>query len=281
MRMRAAMVALGLCLLAVTAWAMGPKAVRERVESSLLVKGTVHIDPEGRVERYQLDDKQHLPPVVDRVMARIVAQWRFEPVKHQGKPVSATAPMSIRLAAKRAENGDYQVRLASASFGSPDDRDGVRKKRLTPPRYPKNALLSGVGGSVYVVAKVRRDGAVEDVFAEQVNLRVVTSEQKQVYWREILARAALGEARNWRFEPPTEGPDADAPYWTVRVPVDFYAPDTYPPRPGTWEAYVPGPRKPAPWLDARDIALGSDALAGGAVHTVGTGLRLLTPLSEG
>lgn len=279
MKTRMAMAALGLCLLAVTAWAAGPKAVRERVETSLLVRGTVHIDPQGRVERYQLEDRQQLPPVVDRVMARVAAQWRFEPMRHEGRPVPATAPMTLRLAARRDGSGAYQVRLASASFGGPNERYGVRKKLLTPPRYPRDALMSGVGGAVYVVAKVRRDGAVEDVFAEQVNLRVVTSEQKQVFWRETLARAALSAARQWRFEPPVEGPYADAPHWLVRVPVEFRAPDAPRRRPGVWEAYVPGPRQPAPWLDPGEAALGADALAAGSLHTVGAGPRLLTPLS--
>src|SRR3546814_6120505 len=48
---------------------------------------------------------------------------------------------------------------------------------------------------------------------------------------------------------------------------------------GEWDAYLPGSRMHAPWLDEGEAA-GNDALGGGELQTIGAGPRLLTPLRE-
>jgi hypothetical protein len=105
--------------------------------------------------------------------------------------------------------------------------------------------------------------------------------------REIFAKSALAAARKWTFRPPTEGEDVSAPYWQVRVPVDYSLRDqpnegsesSY----GRWISYVPGPRERAPWDTGKDASgFSPDTLPAGGVYMVDSnGPHLLTPLQQG
>jgi hypothetical protein len=283
MRMRAWMGGLVLAMCSVAAFANGPGAVRRQVESSLVVKGTVDIDADGRVLGYALDHADKLAPAVKQLLAGAVPHWRFEPVVLDPGTDRGRAPMSVRLVARKLDDEKYRIEVRGAQFGTHRRGQGITMRSMKPPRYPVNAARAGVGGTVYVLVKVGRDGRVEDAAAEQVNLRVIASEHVMTRWRGVLAQAALEAARAWTYVPPTREPAA-ASAWVVRVPIDFHAPtvDGRFPADYEWQAYVPGPRTVVPWAQdpsrsagAGDIA---DAIAGG-VQPVGLGLRLITPPS--
>ncbi|HEY5850319.1 MAG TPA: energy transducer TonB [Lysobacter sp.] len=268
-------VSLALALLVGSALAAGPAAVRKQVESTLLVTGTVDIEPDGSVSGYTLDRSGELPPVVNELLDRATSGWKFEPILVAGKPVPARTAMSIRLVAKRAADGEgIDVRIAAGHFGKPD-----ASRPLQPPVYPMDAARAGVGGTVYVVVRVGRNGNVEDAIAEQVNLKVIDSEAGMDRWRRMFAQAAVRGASAWTFDPATSGDEIDAPFWLVRVPVDFVFRGDRGPKYGTWESYVPGPRQSAPWMDSVDASLGADAVAAGSIQFLGTGRKLLTPIS--
>ena len=76
-----------------------------------------------------------------------------------------------------------------------------------------------------LLAFIGREGdrreRLQDVVAEQVNLRVVTTENMMGKLRDMFADASISAARKWEFTPPARGDDVDAEYWSVRVPVDF------------------------------------------------------------
>ncbi|HEY0504296.1 MAG TPA: energy transducer TonB, partial [Lysobacter sp.] len=199
-----------------------------------------------------------------------------------GKPARVRTVMSVRLVAKPLPDNNFDVRIAAADFGAPGEDEFVSTgKPLRRPRYPEQAAMSGVRGTVYVIVRVGRDGKVQDAMAEQVNLRVVDTESEMNRWRDMLADATLATARKWTFVPPTKGEEVDAPFWLARVPVDYQMPNDEAPRPGRWEAYIPGPRQSAPWLGGMDTSLGADAVAGGGIFPLQGGPRLLTPLDGG
>lgn len=271
-------VLLGL-LLSGAVFAGGPGAVRKQIESSLLVKGTIDIGADGRVLGHALERRESLPAGVVGMIDQAVPQWRFEAVELREGTTRARAPMSLRIVAKKLDEDSFTVQIRGAQFGSYAPDETPSSRQMTPPRYPHAAAYAGVGGTVYTVLRIGRDGQVEDAVAEQVNLRVIASEAVMMRWRKVLAQAALHAARRWAFNPPTKGEDVDAPYWSVRVPVDFIAPDQKQPLEHEWHAYVPGPRETIPW-EPDASPMGADALVAGGVYPVGRGPRLLTPLGE-
>ncbi|MHB8913244.1 MAG: energy transducer TonB [Lysobacter sp.] len=262
------------------AGASGPGAVRKQVESSLLVKGTIDLHADGSVAGYALDNPGAVPEGIAALIADAVPLWRFEPVEISGGATRARATMSMRLVAKKMEGGDFTVQIRGAQFfGQERPGESVGSVKLVPPAYPAAAARSGVGGTVYTVVKIGRDGRVADAVAEQVNLRIIASESDMGRWRDLLAKAALRAVKHWTFRPPTLGDEVDAPYWSARVPVDFVAPDQRLPKDGQWQAYVPGPRQDIPWTSDDSDAGGADALAADGVYPVGGGPRLLTALT--
>lgn len=257
----------------------GPAAVRKQVESSLLVNGTIDITADGAVAGYVLKDSEALPSGIRNMVASVVPKWRFEPIKLRSGARLARATMSLRFVAKKLENDDITIEIRGAHFSNEDLEQWISTQRpLAPPRYPREAALAGVGGTVYTVLKISRDGHVEEAIAEQVNLRIVADENAMQRWRDMLAKISLRAAKQWKFLPPTTGDDVDAPYWSARVPVDFVAPGSERPKSHKWHAYVPGPQAVIPWRTGESHA-GADALAAGGVYPLDGGPKLLTALN--
>lgn len=281
--------ALVLTLLACTAWASGPAAVRKQIEGSMLVTGSILIEKDGSVSGLEVDQRDKLPPAVAKLVEGSGPSWKFEPVLVDGVARRAKARMSLLAVARKLETGDYEIAIRSGHFGeeamSPEERqegpDSIRPLKLKPPSYPQAAGEKGVQGTVYLVVKVGRQGTVEEVIAEQVNLRFVTSEAEMTRMRNVLAKSAITGAMKWTFQPPTTGESATAEFWSVRVPVDYSFRGTRQPKYGEWQAYIPGPRQSIPW--DKDLGQGEspEAMVAGEVYEVGKGLRLLTPLQSG
>lgn len=256
------------------------RAARKQVESSMLVTGSVTIRPDGAVQSHEIDPRIDLTPDIRSLVDNAARQWTFEPVKVDGRIVTARVPMSLRLVARPADQeGRYNVRIASVQFGSVDASKGVVAsiKKLVPPTYPKSALQMGGKGTVYLLVRVDHGGHVIEADVEQVNLRVVGSSQQMDTMRRDFAQACVRAARNWTFTPPATGPDAGAAHWTARVPIDFVLSDDKRAAPGQWDTYVPGPRKTnIPWAEEQLRTAGSpDALPEGGVYPLGHGARLL------
>lgn len=282
--------------------AQNVRAVRKQIEGSMLVTGRVTITREGTVGDWSIDRREDLPPAVLNVIDASAPGWRFEPILVDGKPAHGSARMSLRMVAERIDDERFRVSIRDGYFGREavrmaqrvDDRpdaaagevptDQVSSARMDAPRYPELALQAGVTGTVYLVVRVGPSGQVEEVVAEQVNLRVVGLEREMARMREMLARSAMAAARRWQFHPPSSGEAAGAPFWSVRVPVDYRIHGVGPPEEyGRWEVYVPGPRMPVPWqmesLEGIDIA--PDTLIAGEVYQAGMALKLLGPLDGG
>ena len=263
-------------------------AVRQRVESSMLVRGEVFIEVDGSVSALQLHREEVLPPAVAKLVRDAVLQWRFEPVMEGGHVVRARAPMSLRVVARKLEGDQYDVSLRGVNFYSYESGDPKRVSTIDmkPPHYPEQAFLAGASGNVYLLVKIGRDGKVEDAFAEQVNLTFLSNEADQRRFRDVFAKSAVAAARRWRFRVPSEGEAAAQSSWNVRVPVDYSLGDAvrrdddgY----GRWVSYVPGPRERAPWRDeTQEAGFSLDTLADGGIYMADDrGPHLLTPLQGG
>jgi hypothetical protein len=255
--------------------------MRDSVESSMSIKGTIDVDAEGRVTGYKVKDAEAYPKGILGLLAASVPAWRFEPAMADGHAVPATADMFLLVVAHRTGEDRYDIGIRKASFtgGQPGTRVGGA--RMSPPAYPESMNHARVGGTVFLLLRVDRNGKVGDVFAEQTNLGILGRPREMDAMRASFERSATLAAKHWTFAPPTTGPSAGDPDWVVRVPVVF-VPNGASQGPGRWQTYVPGPHRVAPW--ARNDALaetGIDALEPGGVYQVGQGLRLLTPLGAG
>jgi hypothetical protein len=260
--------------------AQGAGAVRRQAESSLLVTGTIEIDQAGRLTRVTLDQREALSPAVIELVETSSSTWIFKPVVVDGRAMPARGPMTLRVVASKLDEDHFRVQIRSATFGSADPKAAVASVKMAPPGYPDAAFRLRVAGTVYLLLRVGRDGKVEDVIAEQTNLKAVAREHEMKALRGMLERPSVAAARGWTFAPPTVGPEAGAGPWVVRVPVTYRL-EAGKPKYGTWEAYIPGPRAVAPWADRGLLLAGADAMPDGAVYQLGTGLQLLTPLGPG
>jgi len=261
----------------------GPGSVRKQVESSMLVTGTVHIEPDGSVSQYVLDQSAKLPEGVVKLVGSEVPKWQFAPIVENGVPVKAKAKMSLRIVASKLDAERFALTIRGADFGG-DDTPGasLSQKKMAPPEYPASAWGAGISGTVYLVMRVGRQGTVEDVIAEQVNLTVVGTETEMTRGRNLLAKAALRVAKSWTFNIPIKGKQAEAEFWSARVAVNFMFDDQREPRYGEWAAYIPGPSQRIPWmLEDLNPTLSPDARLAGGVYQIGNGPRLLTPLDPG
>ena len=267
---------------------------RKLVESSLLVKGTIVIAPDGAVQSYTLESKEGLGEGLEKFLDNAITHWRFKPVEVDGKVVTAKAPMSLRLIANREEGGGMSVRIAGTWFGrnaNPSngnqngkpaiDTSTMRSNKLIPPMYPSSALRIGGQGIAYLVVSVGRDGHVQDAEVEKVNLRSVGTDRQMDELRKQFAQAATSVAKQWTFIPPSTGKESNENFWRARVPVDFRLTGTTQPKPGQWESYIPDPTiRVIPWARSELMAAGSpDALPGDGIYPLTQGLQLLNPPS--
>jgi len=241
--------------------------VRSQVEASMLVSGTIVVDALGRVSEYRLAQESSLPPPLLAIVDRRIRAWQFEPVLIDGKQVLVRSPMQVRLVTKR-DGEKFLFRIAGATFGSSrsDDEVPTSNGPLAKPRYPEYAYTSNVGGTVYLGVRIGRDGSVEEAVAEQVNLRSLGSEREMARFREILADSSIAVTRKWKFNYPTRGEWASAPFVSARVAIEFLALDMPSERTGKWMTYVPGPRQIVPWRDRDAANQAADAIAVDGVY---------------
>ena len=257
---------------------------RNVAEASMLLRGTVEINPDGSVHGYAIQGSETLAPIVVEVIQKNLPNWRFQLATTSTTVVKEM--MTLRLVAKAVDDKHDAISIGAATFGNPDpDDEHVRFRTRKPPHYPLDASQAGISGTVYLLARVGRDGRVQHVSAEQVNLGKLTYKPLMERYRKDLANAAIAAAKDWTYDVPTKGELVDAPYWYVRVPVKFYVsafsgePRKTAPQYGTWEVYIPGPKQDIPWVEDHSlVADAPDAIPDGALHQLGSSTRLATSL---
>lgn len=258
-------------------------AIRRQAESSLLVSGEIVIAADGTVLGHTLDEAQKLPQGIVDLTAKLASTWTFEPVTLANAQATRSR-MSLLYVVKPLDDDRRTLELRSANFEAdlpPEARVSIaRRGRM--PAYPQVLAANGIGATVYLHVQVGRDGKVMNIDASHVNLRAIGSEKNMALWRDAFAKISIQALRGWTFNPPTTGPDVDAPHWFGTLPVIFIAQNAPEPQPGKWEAYIPGPRKPIPWLDGKGLTADqTDALVPNQFHSSGSSRRLTSPLMGG
>lgn len=275
-----------LCTWTAVAMANGPNSARKRAEASMQVTGQIDIEADGSVSDYRIDHLEKLSPNLVSQLKNAVESWKFEPTLVGDRPVAVSTKVSVLLIAKPADNGSHSVRIGGAAFDTGEDSSVPKTALIGKPRYPMSLAEHGATAMVYLVLKVGRQGTVEDVIVEQVNLRVVAGAGRMTQMRNDFANSALKAARGWTFTLPVAGPEVDASHWSLRVPVDFILSDGSTVNPedeyGRWIGYVPGPRHSIPWLDKdEEFQAPPDAMVAGNFYSSrNSGPRLLTALGS-
>lgn len=256
--------------------------VRKDAEASMVLTGTVEVNPDGSLHGYTIDRREQVPPEVVAIVDKNITRWTFK----LSAPVTdvVSTKMSLRLLAKPAGEGKFAVTVSGASFGDNDGRNGetVSYKSHDPaPAYPRAAVDARVSGTVFLLLRIGRDGLVQEGVAEQVNLDQYGTANEMRLYRKLLADAALQAAQKWTYNPPTRGKGVDDPYWQVRIPVRFNLlpfgerpKDDY----GHWHGYIPGPRQTPSWISQTLLSEAPDAMTGDGLHAGSSLLRLATPL---
>src|SRR3546814_397588 len=126
--------------------------------------------------------------------------------------------MTVRMLARPSGEDKFEVSIAGTSFGLDGWRptDNVQRLEMKPPHYPRDVVRGGGQGTAYLVLKVGRQGAVEDVVVERVNLSVYASKREMDRFRKRLGAAAAKAAWDWTFIPPSTGDLAQDASWSVR-----------------------------------------------------------------
>lgn len=265
--------------LSATAFAGVDEQPKTDVLFGMLVSGHVDVAADGTVTDYSLRKPERLPTSVRLLVGNMISAMEFEPLVVDGVAVQSKNRMSVRVVAREAADGDYELRIQSAHF-SPGE-SGPEIKPIGPlraPPFPRKA--AGASGTVYLVLKVGQDGRVQDAVAEQVNLRSSSKADQMQRWRDEFATSATKAALKWRFVLPKDTASRK-PFVSLRVPMDFDAagrkPEWDASMYGKWIAYIPGPRVRAPWLDLTEDS--SPDLSGGSIALVeeGRAARPATP----
>lgn len=249
----------------------------KEVESGLLVTGKIDIAADGSVLGYTLDQPGKLQRTVLNLIAGIAPQWKFEPVS---EPAPQRLSMSLRFVARRPDDTHVTVTLNSAQFSVPDPAPDTTlqldKRKMRMPTYPKDMAEQQIEANAFVTVRVRPDGTGEAV-VRRVDLMARGTKGDMARWRAAVAQRALTAAKEWRYKVPTQGPDAQLPYWYANVPISFTMQDDPPPY-GLWQTYLPGPETPLPWQNEADKDTNYDAAPPNSISGATSARRLLTPL---
>lgn len=235
----------------------------------LNANGEIEIGPDGKVRNYTLDGK--LSAEIAQVVDRRVRAWTFEPIVVDGKAVIAKTRLRLVLLATPVDDEHYALQVENAWFGEPESGS-----TMTPPRYPREAVMAGIGAKVVLAIRTDAQGRVTDVMAEQTSLSARGRPKVEEKWRNVFEKASMNAARSWMFRS-SEELDGKLTSSVIRVPVSFSLTMS----PGTggknaWRGYVPGPVRPIPWVQDDTVASQSDrdALQDGVAQSLSSRFRL-------
>jgi hypothetical protein len=277
--MQRTLIAIGLLATTVPAWSAHVPEPAPQVLASMIVKGSITVSPQGYVTGYRLNRPGRLPPYVVKLLNRAIPKWRFAPNVHHGQPIIVKTRMSIRMVAKPLPNHQYSIAIDQANFGVPGAKRNLQvrfKGKEKHPAYPVEPRMNHVGGTVYVLARINREGHVTKAAVKQVDLDVRTSPNVMTAWRRDFARTTLRAVRRWTFAIPSKGKQASKTDWTVIIPVQYSMAyyshmDTY----GKWHPYIPGPTHYIPWMQDSKLAAHTRPPLGDEPQMLGVGIKMI------
>ena len=113
--MKQIMMMLGL-VIAFSAGANGPGAVRKTIEASMQVTGEILISTDGTLQSYTLDKPEALPGDVKSLLARYLPACEFEVRTASGKPGIVRAKMTLQIVARQIEGGGNVIAVRNGVF---------------------------------------------------------------------------------------------------------------------------------------------------------------------
>ena len=90
--------------LALFASMAGAQAARKTAEGSMVVTGSLEVNPDGTLHGYTLDQPEKLPPVVVDVLGKSIAHWQFR-LSSPSTQVIKTR-MGVRVVARPVGDGN-------------------------------------------------------------------------------------------------------------------------------------------------------------------------------
>lgn len=290
---RAVPVALAACLLGGAAQPAEPLPLGVPLENLVLmhVDGAVEIEPDGRVGTVAF--KTRFDEGLRASLEEKMRAWRFKPVQIGGEARRVQTQFRVMLAAEMRD-GKYHVNIDSTCF-SPDQTaesvaaatvpDGVAPpitaRRMAPPQYPFNQMMSGEIGSVHLVIRVSPDGRVADVVATQSLVFDIGGKESDVEARRSIRAfeaAAIGAARKWSFNVPAGAGSRSASDMTVSTDVEYqirYNTGLD----GQWVPVKRAPKRAVAWLPPEQSEAGGVGMgAAGQVAGIDSTYRLQQPV---
>jgi hypothetical protein len=181
----------------------GPRQV-QRFEMS--TRGTLVVEPDGRVTDVELD----MPPSTREIYRAAMSTWRFRPVEIDGRVVRAKAHFLLDATGERVPGSD-QVKLGvdNILFIDPPGRHAANGERaprndLRPPSYPTAPAREGFGAKVMLMVRVDAEGRVTSVGVHSLALGVDDIQQRgrAVVFAKQFASASMRAARGWTIRDP-------------------------------------------------------------------------------
>lgn len=236
-------------------------------EFSMSAPGDLEIGPDGTVRSWKMDSHK-LGKVVEDLLQKNIAQWRFEPVLVDGRPVIARTRMTVELQAFPRDGG-FLLKVDNVYFGSLQSRSDN-----LPPRYPKDAIRADLGARVMLAVKLDAQGNVVDVHPYQTSLTRAGKQAQEQRWRKRFEQASIRAVSKWKYQP-GESIGGVTVGSTVMVPITYTISPTRGSLDNRWKRYVPGPITPAPWVDEKSVAqLDLEGLGEGQAASVDSRFRL-------
>lgn len=253
------------------------------IKLTMLVTGSVTVNPDGSVKSYAIDHANQLPQGVQNLLVKTLPGWTFDAVKSTGTAIPANTPMSVRVtgtvtavtkqkvAGKTVQQNTVQIGIDDIALHCPPPHaefvpalgcDPNANLRFWPddkppelPKYPLAAVRLASGGAVHLYLEIDSAGHVMQAAVGRVDLYAQISRPDRL--RKILGDAALETAQYWQFSVPTTGLHAVDGLWVASQTIKFQiagdqgASTGY----GHWLAYLPGPAQAISWVDPDSAAI--------------------------
>jgi TonB family protein len=171
-------------------------------EGIFLVVARVEVAEDGRIAG--IGFRQKIQPVLQDYLRQRIAPWRFEPVRKDGKAVTGSTSLALRL--RQADDGKG-VEIVSV-------RAGPTQLTVKEPYYFDNHVHAGYQGSLTIRCKVN------------AKRRCVDASVAESTAHPTLAENLLLALRKWSFEPDeVEGRPVET--W-ITLPLCFRGNDSAP-----------------------------------------------------
>lgn len=132
------------------------KSIQLRFKADVSVEGVpTNIQPDSA-----------LPPLLQAMVRKRVAEWRYRVGTWQGQPVADTVSQQIVADAVPAASGGFALKIKEVTYVSvnlSDDAMRDQLARMPPPVYPPELLRRGVTGVLVYAYRVDAAGKAQDV----------------------------------------------------------------------------------------------------------------------